>query len=151
MPIESEQICPVRVDFNATVDGYHLVILTDDRYFIHIVDVQKGEERIVMNIVVQFAATQAKSGHHPSGVFCFEFIVDDTRFDQRNDPIGEHFRMNAQITVVAETAQHRVRNGAYAHLQGSAIGDQFGDVFADFRSVAVTRSPNTVSCKGSGA
>ena len=53
------------------------------------------------------------------------------RLDEAHDAVGEHLGVDAEVVVVGERAEHRVRDRADAHLQRRAVGDQARHVSAD--------------------
>ena len=55
---------------------------------------------------------------------------DHAAFHHLNHTVRKEFAVDAQILVVGQVLQDRVRNAADAHLQGRAVGDQTGDVLS---------------------
>ena len=59
----------------------------------------------------------------------FAFTVDDTRLDQGNDPIGEHFGVNPQVAVAFKKRPDRIGNATNPHLKGGAILNEARHMF----------------------
>ena len=64
-------------------------------------------------------------------MFDLVLVGDHSFFNQRQEAVGEHLRMDAQFFMVFHSSKGRVGDSADAHLQGSAIVHQLSDITAD--------------------
>ena len=60
-------------------------------------------------------------------------IGDDATLEQRYQPVAEHLGVHAEVELVLEEGEHRVENGADAHLQRGAVVHQGRDDVPDAR------------------
>ena len=58
-------------------------------------------------------------------------VGDHAGVDEIDDPIREHLGVNAEVAFVEHAAERGVGNGADAHLQRGAVGNEPGDVLAN--------------------
>jgi hypothetical protein len=90
------------------------------------------DERVVVDKVVQLLSSNEETANDLALVDCLVVVGDAALGDEVDDAVGEHLRVDAQILVVVQLRQHRVRDAADAHLQGGAVLDQvLGNQLAD--------------------
>ena len=58
----------------------------------------------------------------------FPLAVDHARLHQINHAVGAHLGVDAQVALVGEAVQHRLRDAADAGLQRGSVGNQRGHV-----------------------
>jgi hypothetical protein len=58
-------------------------------------------------------------------------LTNDVTLDQRDQPVGEHLAVHAELVLVAEAFEHRVGDRTDAHLQRGAVLDERGHVLPD--------------------
>jgi hypothetical protein len=58
------------------------------------------------------------------GVHLLEAVRDDAGLDEVDHAVGEHLGVDAEVVLVHQRREHRVGNGADAHLQNGAVGDE---------------------------
>ena len=58
----------------------------------------------------------------------------DAALDEVDDPVGQQLGVDAEVAVVAQRVEHRVRDAADPDLQRRAVGDALHDGAAIARS-----------------
>ena len=58
-------------------------------------------------------------------------VRDHARLDEVDDAVGEHLGVDAEVDLVEQAREDGVGNGADAHLECSAVGDEGRDVRRD--------------------
>lgn len=91
---------------------------------VHVGHVQEADKRVVVDKVVETASAAAERGNDPPLIFLLLGVGNDPALDQGQDSVREHLRMDTQVPVRGQAGEHRVRDGADAHLQGGPVGDQ---------------------------
>lgn len=71
---------------------------------------------IVVNKVKQALRATDKAGNDPVGVNLLEVVRDNACFHLVNHPIGEHFRMDANVALVVQTGEDSVWYVSNSHL-----------------------------------
>lgn len=120
------------IDLEGGVNGDHLFILGDIERVIDIIGGMEFDEGVIIDEIVQFLGAKKEASHNFAGVECFLTAGNDTRFDEVDNAIGEEFGMNADMFVIGEGLEDGIGDRADTHLEGGAIGDDFGDELADF-------------------
>src|SRR5436190_11960903 len=81
------------------------------------------ENGIVVDEVVQTACSQDKPQDHFSRVQRLPFVVDDTLLDELHDTVAHHLRVNAQVLLVLEIVEDRIRDLSDSQLQRRTVFD----------------------------
>ena len=122
---------PGEVDLDGGVEGHHLGISGDDGRIVgvgHVIDVYGG---VVIDKVVEATGALEEGGDMLADVDLLGTAVDDAAFDERQHAVGEHLGVDTEVLVASELREHGVGDVANADLEGGAVGDKGGDVFAD--------------------
>jgi hypothetical protein len=120
-----------KVNLQRGVDRDHFILLADDE---RVVDVFRGmerEQRIIVHVVVNLLRAEAEAGHDFAAINRLAVSGDGAAFDEFDDVVGDHFGVDAEVFLVLEEAEQRLRNAADAELDGGAVFDEGGDVFGD--------------------
>ncbi len=96
-----------QVDLQGRVDGHHLVLLADDERVVDVLGGVEGEERVVVDVVVQPPGAHAEAGDDLAPVDGLLGSGDDPGLDQVDDGVGEHLGVDAQVLLVLEELDHR--------------------------------------------
>ncbi|MNS31360.1 hypothetical protein D3C72_634140 [compost metagenome] len=107
---------PGQVDLHTGVDRHNLVIFSNNGWVIYIINIQKSQARIIIQEVIQPFGAQGKAGHDTVGVQVFVTVINDIFFKKINHPVTQHFGMYTQVFMIAQVAEHRIRNSTDAHL-----------------------------------
>ena len=129
-----------QVHLDGRVDGHHARIAPDDRRVVGAVTGVKFDREVVVHEVEQPAGADDEARRRTSGVHLLVLVGDDAALDQVDEAVGEHLRVHAEVVLVGQAREHRVGNGADAHLQGGAVLDEAGDDFADARLDRILRA-----------
>ena len=78
--------------------------------------IHKRKRGIIVDIIIQFAGAESKTGNGSVGMSSFEFIGNDIVLDQIYNSITDHFGVNSEILMIVETLQNGIRNGSDPHL-----------------------------------
>ena len=65
------------------------------------------------------------------GLIVFTLFVTTPDWVQEYDAVAKHLRVDAEIFLAAEEKQHRIWNRTDPELQGGAVRNQCGHIFAD--------------------
>ena len=140
------------VDLQRGVDRHHLVLLADDERVVDVLGRVEGEQRVVVDVVVEPLGAHAEAGDDLAAVERLAAAGDHARLDQVDDAVGDHLGVDAQVLLVLEELQHRLRDAADAELDGRAVLDQRGDVLADLaRCLASRLGRRALSMSGASA
>ena len=91
---------PGEVNFDGAVDGGDFIVSANDGSVVDVSDIKHGNHGVVVNEIIEPAGSHRKGGNDFSGMFLFKLSVDDTALDKRQDGIGKHFGVNAEIFMV---------------------------------------------------
>ena len=105
------------------VDGDHAVVAADDKRIVGVSAGMELEDGIVVDEVVQTACSQDKAQDHFSGVQRLLFVVDNTLLDQFHDTVADHLRVNAQVLLVLQIVEDRIRDLSDSQLQRRTVFD----------------------------
>ncbi len=119
------------VDLERCVDRADLVVLANQGRVVRSVAGMKLDEQVVVHELEQARRARDEARHRAAWVHLLLLVRDDAALDQRDQPIGEHLGVHAELELVAEQREHRIGNAADTHLQRGAILDQLGDMLAD--------------------
>ena len=123
---------PREVHLHGRIDGHDLRVLPDAERVVGPCHVLHHEVFAVVHVVIQPARAEGQRGHRHAGHHRFLRVVDHAAFQQRQHAVGHRLGVQSQMPVAAEGRQYGVRNAAHADLQRRPVGNQFGDVAADF-------------------
>ena len=131
VPSESAQTWPVRSISSAVLIATILCCwLMIDGSLTYSVG-WNANDRVVVDVVVELARAEAEAGHDLAAVQRLARAGDDAGLDQVNDAVGEHLGVDAEVFLVLQERQQRLRNAPDAQLDRGAVLDQRGDVFGD--------------------
>ena len=119
------------VNFQRGVDGHHLVLLADDGRVVDVFGRMEREQRIVVHVIVELLRAEAEAGDDFAAVNRLAVAGDGAALDQVDDAVGDHLGVDAEVFLVLQKADHRLRDAADAELNGRAVLHQRGDVFGD--------------------
>ncbi len=88
---------------------------------------------IVVNEVVDLLAAETEGSDGFPLMEPLEPVGDVAVLVQVQEPIAEHLRMDSQVIVAGQPAQHRIGNLADPRLQRAAVLYEQGDVLADLQ------------------
>ena len=120
-----------QIDLDGRVDGDNLGIPTDDRSVVGPVAGIKTHQRIVVHEIKQLLRAVDETGDDASLAHLLEPVGDRTGFNQLDDAVGKHLRVDAEVLLVFHARQRRIRNATDAHLQGRTILHQIGNQLPD--------------------
>ena len=89
------------------------------------------EEGIVVDVIVKASGAHAEAGDDFAVVEGFLCAGDSAAFDEVDNPVAEHFGVDAEVFFVFEVFGQRLRDSSDAALDGAAVFDEAGDVLAD--------------------
>ena len=130
-PIESAHDLAGQIDLERRVDRDDVVVLADPRGVVGVIAGMELDERVVVDEVVEAPVPMTKLVTIRPGCTCLCRFVIDARLDQIDDAVREHLGVDAEVVLVEQAPQHRVRNRADAHLQRRAVVHQPRHVLAD--------------------
>ena len=84
-----------------------------------------------MQEVEELLRTGDEAYDRASRVHILQPVGDVAVLSERNEPVGKHLGVDTEVVLGAEAREHRVGDGADAHLQAAAVVDEVGDDFAD--------------------
>ncbi len=84
-----------------------------------------------MDVTKQLARADHEPGHHLARQQRLARVVDDPCLDHLHHAIRKQLRMDTQVPVVGQSAQHGIRNTADPHLKCRPIGNQRCDVIGN--------------------
>ncbi len=77
-------------------------MLGDHQRVVGIVDRSKLDCRVIVNIIISLLLAHAEGGDRLSPMDGLSGIVDHPFFHQPHDPVGQEFRMDAQMFLIIE-------------------------------------------------
>ena len=89
------------------------------------------EDRIVVDEVEHFLRPQDEAGNDLARIEVLARAGEHSGFDQRNQTVGNHLAVSAQVLAIHEQWQYRIRYAADAGLQHRSVFDQAGDMARD--------------------
>ena len=95
------------------------------------VDRLEREQRVAVDQVVQSPGTHGEAGHDLVALARLPPPGEDALLQQRNDRVGDHVRVDAQVPAVGQVLERRVGDAAQADLQRRAVLDDAADVAGD--------------------
>mmetsp|Transcript_79643 Transcript_79643/g.174642 ORF Transcript_79643/g.174642 Transcript_79643/m.174642 type:complete len:226 (+) Transcript_79643:375-1052(+) len=107
---------PSQVNLDAAVDSMHLRTLGNDAGAVGVLAIQDLNTWIIVNVVIQFLGSQQEAGHDTTLVGDLPGVVDDAAVHQGQHTVAEHLGVDAEVLVVAQLRQDRIRDVANAHL-----------------------------------
>ena len=91
----------------------------------------KREQRIVVHVIVDFLRAEAEAGDDFAAVDRLAVAGDGAALDQLDDVVGDHLGVNAEVFLVLEKTEHRLRDAPDAKFNRRAVLHQRGDVFGN--------------------
>ena len=88
---------------------------------IHVIHRVKRYLRACGCKLIQPTGAKKERRHVFAPVQCLATAVDHAPLDEIDHPIGKQLRMQTEIVLIRQTAQHSVRNGTNAQLQRRAV------------------------------
>ena len=115
------------VDLDGGVYGYHVVVLTDDRRIVDIVNRQDGDGGVIVDIVVYPLRAVGEGRDGLAAVYLLAAVVDRAALDKLDHGVGEQFGVDAEVVLGFERHARRVGYRADAELDAGAVGYLLGD------------------------
>ena len=119
------------VDFEADVDGDHFFVLANQIGVVDIFRRVKFEEGIIVDVVVEAFCAHTEACDDFAVIDVFLCAGDGAAFDEVDNPVAEHFSVDAEVFFIFEVFGEGLGDSADAALDGGAVFDEVGDVFAD--------------------
>lgn len=119
------------IDLERAVDGRHVLLARQYGGIVGVVHGPELDPRVVVQEVVGSVIAHAEGGHGLSAVQLLARIVDDALSHELHEPVGQQLGVDAQVLLVLEMAEDRVRNAAVPHLDRVAVLHDAGDVGPD--------------------
>ena len=82
------------------------------------------DQRVVVDEVVEPLSPHAERGDYLAVVQRFLPVRDDARFDEIDDTVGEHLRMQAQVVFVSQVREDRIGDHSDPRLNRRPVADQ---------------------------
>ena len=148
-PIESAQTWPVRSTSSAELIAVDPVVLADQGGVVGAIAAGGTRPAGCRRRSRRGAASRPRSDVtiRPGCTVLAAFVITP-RSMQLDQPVREHLGVDAEVVLVAEAAQHGVRDRADADLEGGAVLDQPGDQLADACLDRRSRREPRCSCSG---
>ena len=119
------------VHLDGAVDGGDARVAPDDRRVVHVGDVEHLDERVVVDEVVEPPRAHREAGDDLARVHALRSPVTTPRSTRSTTPSENISVWTPSRWWSSRAAQHRVGDGADAHLQRGAVLDQLRDVVPD--------------------
>jgi hypothetical protein len=130
-PMESAHTWPVRSTSRAVFTA--TILLADDERVVDVFCRVEREEGVVVDVIIKPVGAQSETGHDLALVYRLTRTSNSTRFDQVNDTVGDHFRVDAEILFAFEETEERLRDTTNAECNGTAVFHEGADEFGDPR------------------
>src|SRR5205085_3188213 len=105
---------PCQIHLQSAVDRHKMVEPADDLGVVGVGNRVQLDRRIVIDEVHQALGTHDKTADHLAAIDGLAGAGDHPSLDEVDNPIREHFGVNAQITTVGQYLQDGIGNGADA-------------------------------------
>ena len=130
---------PGQIDLDRRVDRDHVVVLRDDSRVVALVGRIVQESLIIVKIRIRLAGPIREREHRLAGFERLAAVVDDAVLHQVDQRRAEHLCVDAQVPVILQRRDQRVRDAPDAKLQHIAVVDQSRDILADLALVLAER------------
>ena len=98
----------------------------------------KLEEGVVVDVFVKAFGAHAETGDDFAVVDGFFGAGNSAAFDEVDNPVAEHFGVDAEVFFIFEIFRERLGDSSDAAFDSRAVFDEAGDIFAD--------APHNVVC-----
>ena len=120
-----------QVDRERLRHRHHLVLGRDRTGVAHHLDRLEGKQRVAVDQVIQTPRPHGETGDDLAGLLGLAPPGQDAVFEQRNDRVGNHIRMNADVLAIRQVFEGFIGDAPQPDLQRGAVLDDAADVARD--------------------
>eukprot|EP00968_Pinguiococcus_pyrenoidosus_P016785 scaffold1638_cov258-Pinguiococcus_pyrenoidosus.AAC.9 len=119
------------IHLDGRVDRGDLRVLADHCSVVDVRDVQVKHVGVVVHEVHEVPRPDGKGGDDLAGVVLLELVRDNSVLHEAQEAVAEHLRVHAEVLMVLQGKQCRIRNDADPRLDRGAILHKRRDVGAN--------------------
>jgi len=89
-------------------------LLADDVRIVDVFGRVKGEQRVVVNVIVEPPGPERETGDHLAAIHRLAGAGDSAGFDEVNDAVGNHLGVDAEVFFMREETEQGLRDASDA-------------------------------------